>query len=171
MIIIIIIITIIIIIIIVVYYYYYYYYYYYFNKNYFYYELGNHGLFKPRCTSLHKHLLISPPPHKLFMCLNSKWHLKLTNQCLWNHLYNNCFQLATVREHFKDITNELENIPVSILLILYCGCFTSTSKYAAKNVWAQPPTKSVGLHWLVVGWGLILCQILLIMWTEKYSIL
>ena len=68
--IIIIIITIIIITIIVVYYYYYYYY---FNKNYFYYELGNHGLFKPRCTSLHKHLLISPPPsHKLFMCLNSK---------------------------------------------------------------------------------------------------
>ena len=101
------------------------------------------------------------------MCLNSKWHLKLNNQCLWNHLYNNCFQLATVREHFKDITNELENIPVSILLILYCGCFTSTSKYAAKNCWAQPPTKSVGLHWLVVGWGLILCQILLIMWTEK----
>ncbi|KAM7442679.1 3 flap structured DNA binding [Porites harrisoni] len=55
-------------------------------------------------------------------------------------------KLATVREHFKDITNELDNIPVSILLILYCGCFTSTSKYAAKNCWAQPPTKSVGLH-------------------------
>ena len=64
MIIIIIIITIIIITIIVVYYYYYYYY---FNKNYFYYELGNHGLFKPRCTSLHKHLLISPPAQAFYV--------------------------------------------------------------------------------------------------------
>ena len=72
MIIIIIIIIITIIIIIVVYYYYYYYfyyyYYYYFNKNYFHYELGNHGLFKPRCTSLHKHLLISPP-RTSFLCV------------------------------------------------------------------------------------------------------
>ena len=57
-----IILIIITIIIIIVVYYYYYYFYYYFNKNYFYYELGNHGLFKPRCTSQHKHLLISPPP-------------------------------------------------------------------------------------------------------------
>ena len=66
--IIIIIITIIIIIVVYYYYYYFYYYYYYFNKNYFHYELGNHGLFKPRCTSLHKHLLISPP-RTSFLCV------------------------------------------------------------------------------------------------------
>ena len=41
---------------------------------------------------------------------------------MYNNNNNYCFQLATVRDHLKDITNELGNIPVSIPLILYCSC-------------------------------------------------
>ena len=59
--------------------------------------------------------------------------------------------MATVGEGCKDITNKLENIPVSILLIPHCGCFTSTGKCAAKNCCAQILT--VGFHQLVDGWN------------------
>ena len=79
--------------------------------------------------------------------------------------------MAKVGEGCKDITNKLENIPVSILLIPHCGCFTSTGKCAAKNCCAQILT--VGFHQLVDGWNFMpifdknITGKISILWQEK----